>query len=230
MKKVILAAIISVSMLSCKKEATIEYKYADKPTTLNCKNIDSKLLSEAYYAFENAILIQAKNTNKRPNFNITKEYALKNYVMRSRGNIRIKDYITKESFEVFNELKKMNIWNGTQLKDNDPTTDCIGNSISNSNIKSSFNSLRSVGSLSPKLMVSAISDNRTIRDQYKDKALMTYVALDMYYGKFFNEDFTNFTFLTAQEKPTQATPTLPKKNIGAPQVGKPININVKQKK
>ncbi len=226
MKKVILAAIISTSMLSCKKEATIEFKYADKPTTINCEDIDTKLLSEAYYAFENAILIQAKNTNKRPNFNITKDYALKNFVTRSRGNIRIKEYVTKETLDIFNELKKLSIWNGIQLKNNDPLTDCIGNSISNPTIKGSFNTLRSVESLAPKLMVSTISDNRSIRDQYKDKALMTYVALDMYYAKFFNEDFTNFTFLTAQEKSNQVNAPKPKKT-SAPQVGKPMNIEVK---
>jgi hypothetical protein len=44
MKNVILAAIISTSILSCKKEATMTYHYADKQATINCENIDSKLL------------------------------------------------------------------------------------------------------------------------------------------------------------------------------------------
>jgi len=228
MKKIILAAVISVSVLSCKKEATIEYKHADKPATIACEGVDEKLFSEAYYAFENAILIQAKNTNRRPNFTITVDNALKNFISRSRGNIRITDYVTEESLAVFNLLKTQDIWNGPQLNSKAEITECIGNSISNKTIKGTFNTLRSVESLAPKLMVSAMTDNRAIRDQYKDKALMTYAALDLYFAKFFNTDFSAVTFLTEQAQPT-ATP----KPIAAPaqpQVGKALNLDVKKKK
>ncbi len=228
MKNVILAAIISTSILSCKKEATMTYHYADKQATINCENIDSKLFSEAYYAFENAIVTQAKNTNKRPNFNITTDYALRNFLTRSRGNIKITDYVTKESFEVFNSLKTLDIWDGNQLKTNSNLLDCIGNGISNPTIKASFNSLRSVQSLSPKLMISTIVDNRTIRDQYKDKVLMTYAALDMYYAKFYNTDFSAVTFLTEQDKATE--PISKSNSTVAPQVGKALNLDVKNKK
>lgn len=229
MRKIILAAAISVSVLSCKKEATIEYKYADKPVTITCEGVDEKLFSEAYYAFENAILIQAKNTNRRPNFNITTDYALKNFIARSRGNIRITDYVTEESLAVFNILKNKDIWNGPQLDSKTKVTECIGNSISNKTIKGSFNTLRSVESLDPKLMVSTITDNRAIRDQYKDKALMTYVALDLYFAKFFNTDFSAVTFLTEQEQPA-VTPKPVAKPTAQPQVGKALNLDVKKKK
>jgi len=228
MKKIILAAVISVSVLSCKKEATIEYKHTDKPVTITCEGVDEKLFSEAYYAFENAILIQAKNTNRRPNSTITVDNALKNFISRSRGNIRITDYVTEESLAVFNLLKTQDIWNGPQLKSKAEITECIGNSISNKTIKGTFNTLCSVESLAPKLMVSAMTDNRAIRDQYKDKALMTYAALDLYFAKFFNTDFSAVTFLTEQApqpkvaKPI-ASPTQPK-------VGKALNLDVKKKK
>jgi len=229
MKKIILAAVISVSVLSCKKEATIEYKHADKPVTITCEGVDAKLFSEAYYAFENAILIQAKNANRRPNFTITTDYALKNFVARSRGNIRITDYVTEESLAVFNLLKNQDIWNGPQLKNKAEITECIGNSISNKTIKGTFNTLRSVESLAPKLMVSAMTDNRAIRDQYKDKALMTYAALDLYFAKFFNTDFSAVTFLT--EKAPLAKVAKPIATPAAkPQVGKALNLDVKKKK
>jgi len=227
MKKIILAAAISISVLSCKKEVTFEYKHADKPVSIVCENADTKLLNEAYYAFENAILIHAKNTNRRPNTNITPDYALKNFIARSRGSIKITDYVTEESLVVFNALKSLDIWNGPQLKNDATVTECIGNTISNPTIKGSFNTLRSVGSLNPKLMVSAMTDNRAIRDQYKDKALMTYAALDMYYAKFFNTDFSAITFLTEQAQPV-ATPT-PQATSKAPQIGKALDLNVKKK-
>ncbi|NQY28199.1 MAG: hypothetical protein HRT69_01880 [Flavobacteriaceae bacterium] len=232
MKKIVLAAVISISVLSCKKEAITDYKHADEPVSITCEGVDEKLFSEAYYAFENAILTQAKNSNRRPNFTITIDNALKNFIARSRGNIRITDYVTEESLAVFNLLKTQDIWNGSQLKSKAEITECIGNSISNKIIKGTFNTLRSVESLTPKLMVSAITDNRAIRGQYRDKALMTYVALDMYYAKFFDTDFSAATFLTEQAQPTgqpTATPiikTAPK----TPQIGKALDLDVKKKK
>jgi len=228
MKRIVLTAAISLSILSCKKEATIEYKYADKPAVISCEGVDVKLLNEAYYAFENAILINAKNSNRRPNTNITPETALRNFISRSRGTIKITDYVTEESFAIFNSLKSLDIWNGPQLKSDAKLTDCIGNSISNPIIKGSFNTLRSVGSLNPKLMVSAMTDNRAIRDQYKDKALMTYVAFDMYYAKFYNTDFSAVTFLTEQAQPVVAP--APKAAPKTPQIGKALDLDVKKKK
>jgi len=227
MRKIVLAAAISLSILSCKKEATIEYKYADKPAVISCEGVNEKLLSEAYYAFENAIITQAKNTNKRPNANITVEYALRNFISRSRGPIKITDYVTEESLAIFNNLKTLDIWDGPQLKNSAAITECIGNNISNPTIKGSFNTLRSVGSLNPKLMVSAMTDNRAVRDQYKDKVLMTYAALDMYYAKFYNTDFSAVTFLTEQTQPVIAPTT--KAAPKAPQIGKALDLDVKKK-
>ena len=82
-----------------------------------------------------------------------------------------------------------------KLVSNSATLDCIGNSVSNNDLKRSFNALRSVEeTIDPKLLVMAIT---TVpgSTQYKDKALMTYAALDLYYGKFADKDFTNFTYL-----------------------------------
>jgi len=227
MKKTILAVAISILAFSCKNETSFDYKHADKPETVTCDGLDTKLISEAYYAFENAILIHAENTKRRPNTNITPEYALKSFIARSRGTIRITEYVTEESLAVFNTLKKLDIWNGPQLKSDATVTECIGNTISNPTIKGSFNTLRSVGSLNPKLMVSAMTDNRAIRDQYKDKTLMTYVALDMYYAKFFNTDFSKTTFLTKKDQP--AAEATPKAASKAPQIGKALDLDVKKK-
>lgn len=225
MKKIVLAALLSASIFSCKQEPTTDYKYADQPQVLTCENIDSKLFSEAYYAFEDAILTHAKNNNRRPNFNITPEYAFRSYILRARGNMQITDYVTKETLAVFNILKSQDIWNGIQLKNNSPITECIGSNISNTTIRGSFNTLRSVGSLNPNLVASSITDDRTIKNQYKDKVLMTYIALDMYYSKFYSADFSNIEFLVKKEPVGLSTP----KSTG-PEIGKKINLDVKESK
>lgn len=223
MKKIVLVLVLSISILSCKKEATYEYKYADQPQTLACETIDAKLYSEAYYAFEKAIITHAKNTSKRPNFNITPEYALRNYIMRSRSNIKITDFVTEETLQIFKTLQKQDIWNGPQLKNNSALTECIGNSITNATIKGAFNTLRSVESLDPKLLVSVMVDDRSIRNQFKDNALMTYAALDLYYAKFFNTDFSNVEFLV--EKEPMVTPT---QKPTQPEIGKKLNVTKKE--
>lgn len=228
MKKIVLAAVLSISMFSCKQDSTYEYKYADQPKILACENIDAQLYSEAYYAFEKAIVTQAKNTNQRPNFNITPEYALRNYIIRSRSNTKTTDFITKEAFDIFNILKNEDIWKGIQLKNNSAVTECIGSSITNSQIKGAFNTLRSVESLNPNLAVSIITDDRSIRGQFKDKTLMTYAALDLYYARFFNADFSNIEFLV--EKKIQNKKNLPIKIPSTkPEIGKKLNVTKAEK-
>ena len=225
MKKTVLAIALSITLFSCKQEPTFEYKYADQPQVLTCENIDTKLLNEAYYAFENAVFTHAKNNNRRPNMNITPEYALRSYIMRANSNVKITDFVTEETLIVFNSLKSQDIWNGTQLKSNAEVTECIGNNIINPTIKGSFNTLRSVESLSPNLIASTITDDRTIRDQYNDKALMTYVALDMFYSKFYNTDFSNIEFLVEKEPAI-----LPAPKTTGPEIGKKINLEAKPEK
>lgn len=197
MKKLILLLTITVLFFSnCKKEPQITYLYADQPQTLNCNDIDAKLFSDAYYAFEKAIVTQSQNVNKRPNYTVPPASALRNFVNRSKGTLRIDNYITEETLAVFNNLKNQDIWNNNQLKGNSAIADCIGNHITNPGIKTSFNALRQSGDLDAKLMAAAVAD-LGLFDQYKDKALMTYAALDLYYAKFFEIDLTKITLLKA---------------------------------
>ncbi|MFD0964038.1 hypothetical protein [Pseudofulvibacter geojedonensis] len=205
MKKLLVASIICASIFSCKKEENITYKYADQPSVLTCEISDNKLYTEAYYTFENAILTHAKNTNRNPNRVITLDQAMRNFVSRSRGVININDYVTKESLDVFKALHSKGLWNGEKLKSQSDVLNCIGKSISNKDLKTSFNALRSVEeSLDPKLIVSAIVSSNN-RSQYKDKALMTYIALDAYFGKFIGKDFSKIEFLKAKEETPAVT-------------------------
>lgn len=223
MKKIVLATALCISVLSCKQESKFDYKYADQPQTLSCEDIDAKLFNEAYYAFENAIITYTKNTKRSPNLNVTPEFALRAYTVRAQGLIRITDYITKETYDIFQKLKDKDIWNGNQLKNNSNFTECIGRNIENPKIKGSFNTLRSVNSLNPVLVATTITEDRTIRNQYNDKTLMTYIALDLYYSKFFNTDFSNIEFLVEKD-PATLPPTLPITKPTGPEIGKKINL------
>lgn len=213
MKKLILLSTVTVLFFSnCKKEQQITYLYSDQPQTLNCNDIDTKLYSDAYYAFEKAIVTQAQNVNKRPNYTVPPASALRNFVNRSKGTLRIDNYITKETLAVFNNLKNQDIWKNNQLRSNTAIANCIGNHISNPGIKTSFNALRQSGDLDAKLMASAVADLRLF-DQYKDKALMTYAALDLYYAKFFELDLTKIKLLEAKTQTIQKETAVKSKGI-----------------
>ncbi|MCH2046784.1 MAG: hypothetical protein MK212_21900 [Saprospiraceae bacterium] len=208
MKKLVVASILCVSLLSCKKDANFVYKYADKPLALTCKTSNDKLYNEAYYTFENAVVTHAQNTNRNPNRAITSDQAMRNFVTRSRGAININEYVTEESVAVFKALQDQGLWNGDKLKSQSDVISCIGKSISNNDLKTSFNALLTVEeNLDPKLLVSAIASSNN-RSQYKDKALMTYIALDAYFGKFIGKDFSAIEYLKPNNSAnnTQAKP------------------------
>lgn len=200
MKKVILLSAVLIALVSCKKEEKINYKYADQPQVITCQNVNNQLINEAYYAFENALLTQAKNINRNPNARITTDYVLRNFIMRSRGVVKIEDYITKESVVVFKALQNEGLWQNGKLLSNSATLNCIGENISNKDLQTSFNALRSVEeTLDPKLIVTAITNSRGTA-LYKDKALMAYTALELYYGKFTGKDFSTIEYLAEQPK------------------------------
>ena len=186
------------AVLGCKQENAFDYQFADKPATLPCRDANTQLYSEAYYAFEKAIMTQLKNMHNNPNFNVTPEYAMRNFIVRSRGNINIGDFVTKHSLKVFNELKTLHIWNGSKLLNNSEVTECLSTSISNLETRQTFNALKGAKSLAPELMLANIYTSRA-KDQYKDKALMTYVALDLYYARFFELDLNNIKFVTEED-------------------------------
>ncbi len=231
MKKIILILAVSISILSCKKNnssALSTYKYADKPQTLACSTIDSKLFTEAYYAFENAILIHGANTNRRPGSVINTDFAFRNFTARAQNNLRIQDYITEETAAVFKVLKTQDIWDGNHLNYNSDIVKCIANSISNTEIKQTFKTLQSVNSLDPKLMAAAIYGNTKARDKFKDKALMTYVALDIFYAKMQNVDMSTVKFITKQDKPAVAPVTKRRPIAKKPIIGQEIKLDTKK--
>jgi len=231
MRTTILAFVLTATLFSCKKDnsSTLStYKYADKPQTLACSNIDTKLFTEAYYAFENAILIHAHNTNRRPGRAINTDYAYRNFTARAQNNLRVEDYITKETADIFKVLKKQDIWDGDHLDYNSDVVKCIADAISNTQIKQTFKTLQEVNSLNPKLMAAAIYGNVKARDKFKDKALMTYVALDMFYAKMQKVDFTKVKYIVKQDKPAVAPVTKRRPIAKKPAIGQPLKLKTKK--
>ena len=110
MKKVVLLSAVLVALFSCKKEANLTYQYEAQPQVVTCENTNAKLLSEAYYVFEKALMIQAQNTSRNPNARLTTDKNLRNFISRSRGVVDISPYITEDAVKVFNALKAEGLW------------------------------------------------------------------------------------------------------------------------
>jgi len=184
-----------ICLVSCNKEKEVvftNYKYADKPETITCGDIDTKLLKEALFAFEEDI---AKHYKTQSN-NISRAYS--RFITESTiGRLKFEDVISEHTLNIFEALKKdQTLWDQGNAKSNlnynSDIINCIGENIKDKRLKSIFNSLKSTNSLSPKLFGEPVKNNSVML--LNDKYLATYVALEFYYAKLFDADLTNINF------------------------------------
>ncbi|MEJ2112580.1 MAG: hypothetical protein P8X62_02350, partial [Flavobacteriaceae bacterium] len=101
---------MTISLASCKKENKIvftDFKYADKPDAMTCGDMDTKLLKEALYSFEDDIInhydTQNRNTSRAYTRLITESII---------NRLRIEDVISEHTVKVFEALKQNeDLWN-----------------------------------------------------------------------------------------------------------------------
>lgn len=189
--------LLALILFNCKNESTFsDYKYADKPVVLTCNNLDTKLYHEALYAFEDDIL----NFYSKNNTNTTLVVAYSQFMRNAiYGKINYEDIVSLHTIKVFNALKNDNtLWdannNKSHLNYNSPLMKCISINIKDKHLKTTFNALLSINSLSPKLFGAPLMTN--YRDVINDKYLASYVAFDLFYARLFDVDLSN-----VEEKP-----------------------------
>lgn len=184
-----------ISLASCKRETKhtfTDYLYADKPESITCENFDTKLLKEALYSFEDDIAnhYDAQTKNLSRSYNRFINEALSN-------RLKYEDVISAHTVNVFEAMKNnTSLWNQGNAKSNlsynSEILKCIVNNIKNNRLKSTFNALLTTNSMSPALTGDAVRGN--VGNLLNDKYLATYVALDLYYAKLFDVDFTTINF------------------------------------
>lgn len=186
---------------SCKKEIQLSnYKYADKVIGFTCENVNSKLLNEALYSFEDDIL----NYYRKGTQNYRLEQAYSQFIRNSVfGRLKIEDLVSKHTVEIFDVLKKQeNLWDVSdtkaQLNYNSPLVACISDGIKDNALKTTFKALISTNSMSPKLFGAPLVNK--YRNTLNDKNLALYAALDLYYAKMFNVDFTKVNLDKPEQK------------------------------
>jgi len=191
MKNILSIPLLLLSFLvlfNCKKGSSFEYKYANATNPIKCNtSLDLELLKEAIMSFEADI---SKLPPKQESLQMGYSQ-LSSYVTSSR--VLPKKNISKHSIKVFEALKnEKDLWvleNGKhRLNYKHPILTCIGNNIKDKDLKTSFNALLTTNSMSSKLIGPVLRTK--LKTAIDDKYLAAFLALDTYYTRFFEIDFT----------------------------------------
>ena len=199
-KITLLTILLITALFSCKQESQFtDFKYSEEPLAFKCEGTNSKLLNEALYSFENDITNYYTKGAQQASLSKAYSQILRNSIY---GSLKLEDIVSKHTVSVFEALKKEdNLWdNGnskSHLNYNSATLKCISNSIYDKNIKTTLNALLSTNSMAPKLFGPAIASR--YKNALKDKNLAMYIALDLFYAKMFDVDFTKVNFDKPEE-------------------------------
>ena len=189
-KITLITCLLLFTVFNCKNEsAFLDFKYADKPVAFDCQGVNSKLLNEALYSFEDDIVNHYKKGSQ--NYRLDQAYSqiIRNSVF---GRLKLEDIVSKHTAAVFEALKNEgSLWDANNSKSylnyNSATINCISNNIKDKPLKDTFNALITTNSMSPKLLGTPLVTK--YRSVLNDKNLAMYVALDLYYAKMFNINF-----------------------------------------
>lgn len=191
---------------NCGEGNKLEYKYANQEETIKCSNanINTALLKEAFYSFEEDVKLQfAKSSgNKAQGYSI-----FINTIAGGRALDPTK--VSAHSRNILEQLKKeKDLWindNGTYHLDyeSDLVT-CLSDNITDQNLQTTFNALVSTNSMNAKIFAAPLRTK--IRNIQNNKFLGTFMALDMYYAQLMNVDFSNIEAPAEPENWDKSTP------------------------
>jgi len=191
MKKISTILLIAVILLvSCKKDSQIEYKYQENDELFSCDGIDMDLIKEAVYAFEDYI---KDHYSMEPPNSVDKGYYFYWDISKS-DRIPAVEYINPHILEIRDELKKIDgLWiinnNEAKLNMKHPIAKCIGDYMEDQQLKKIYDVLVETNTF--KNLVFLAPFKRDPIKFRKDRALMTYLALNTFYARILMLDFSN---------------------------------------
>jgi len=188
----LLLLLLIFNLTSCKKENSTsslsEYKYADLTQTINCSTLDSKLLNEALYTFENDIANFYDNKQK----NVIRAYNVFIRKAASKNKPVLQEFVSEHSVNVAKALNETGIFYNNGLNYNHDIIKCIGENMSASGLETTFNALISTNSMGKELFQPALTGKAS--SMGKDKYLGLYVALEYFYSEVNKIDFSQMDF------------------------------------
>ena len=190
MKRISTLLIVAIMFLGCKNEPNIAYKYQLEDDLFECDEIDMDLIKEAVYAFEDYI---ENYYFMEPPKSLDKGYYF--YWDTSKSDwIPKVEFINPHILEIRDELKKIEgLWiiNGIEAKLNmsHPFIKCISDYMDDQELKKIFDVLVQSNTFKNQVFLAPLK-----RDPIKfskDRALVTYLALNTFYARILNLDFSN---------------------------------------
>ncbi len=182
---------LSIFLMGCqesKPTADLDYKYTNQKPVLNCDGIDTKLLEEAFHSFENDLT--SYYTPQKPIY--SRAYSI--FVSQAlAGKVNYSLMVSDHSKKVLEALKQdESLWtnnpDGSKVNFSHPVFECIGKNIQDKPLKQTFNALISTNSMSLRMFGQELRQKTFgMKD---DKYLATYVAMELFYGKIYDKDFT----------------------------------------
>jgi hypothetical protein len=182
--------IATLCITGCTNNSKINYKYQKNDDLFYCDGIDMKLIKEAVYAFENYIknhyFFQGEKT-------VEKGYYF--YWEIAKGNrIPAVEFIDAHTLAIRDELKKIDgLWITTNdeaaLNMKHPLAQCISDYMDNEQLKKIYDVLRETNTFKNQVFIAPLK--RDVKSIMKDKGLVTYLALNTFYARILNLDFSN---------------------------------------
>lgn len=209
MKKISsILVITALCFTSCIKDSKITYKYQENDELFSCDGIDMNLIKEAVYAFED--YIKDYYSMEAPN-SVDKGYYFYWEISKS-DRIPAVEYINQHILDIRDELKKIDgLWiinnNEAKLNMKHPIAKCISDYMEDQQLKKIYDILVETNTF--KNLVFLAPFKRDPIKFRKDRALMTYLALNTFYARILMLDFSNLEelmqinkkkFLEEQEK------------------------------
>ena len=191
MKNTLLLIIITFLFTGCSKP--FSYKYQDERQEIVCSDMNVKLLNEALYSFKEDISRQyLKEISDKDYLNFSFSYA--QYIYRgAEGTAPYNEIVSSYTLKVFDELKKhSNLFIKREGKSNlnyqSDFVKCLVNGIKDVDMKNKIKNLIEVDYLSPEVMAEIY--RVTNADAETDANYLMFIALDTFYQRFFDIDFS----------------------------------------
>ncbi|MEM6514650.1 MAG: hypothetical protein AAF688_00565 [Bacteroidota bacterium] len=192
MKSKLTLIALALILFNCQteKKPQLAYKYVTgESSSMTCESVDMKLFEEALLSFENDINQHYTPDQKTPS------RAYSQYMRGNiRNNVKFKEIVSQHSIDIYNALKaEKDLWlvseNQTDLNFQHPLFKCIGENISNDDMRRTYNALLSTNSMSMRMIGNELQ--RKAFTMNKDKYAAVFSALITYYNNFHKLDFSN---------------------------------------
>lgn len=176
-------------LFSCTQEIDPKFKYTEEKDLFRCSSADDALVKEAVYTFENFI---ATTYAYKSDYNIKMGYY--NYLEKVENNLLpMVEKFDDHMIYIISKLKAQpELW----IKNNSRTTvnfnsdlfECIADNIQDEQTKTILQTLVDSNTFKPEIFAPTIESNYNEYDQ--DRALVAYIALDMFYASVMDLDFS----------------------------------------